>query len=95
VSTSTAGQQVQSIDEFFHRRLLRILQLEKILNPKVGIALELSPIFVAGDQCYLFDWKSGLEQTARSLMAQIVEVQVFDLEFIACPGESRTDRLAS
>jgi len=26
-------------------------------------------------------------------VTQIVEVQVFDLEFIACPGESRTDRL--
>jgi hypothetical protein len=35
------------------------------------------------------------EQAACSLVTQIVEVQVFDLEFIACPGESRTDRLAS
>jgi hypothetical protein len=47
---------------------------------------------MAGDQCYLFDWKSGLEQTTRSLMTQIVEVQVFDLEFIACPGECRSFR---
>jgi hypothetical protein len=39
---------------------------------KFGIALELSPIFVAGDQCYLFDWKSRLEQTARSFVTQIV-----------------------
>ena len=44
----------------------------KIFNPKIGIALELSPIFVAGDQCYLFDWKSCLEQTACSLVTQIV-----------------------
>ena len=63
----------------------------KIFNLEIGIALELSPIFVAGDQRYLFDWKSCLEQTARSLVTQIVEVQVFDLEFFACPGECRTD----
>ena len=53
---------------------------------------QLSPIFVAGDQCYLFDWKSCLEQTACSLVTQIVEVQVFDLEFITCAGECRTYR---
>jgi hypothetical protein len=45
-----------------------------IFNLKVGITLQLSPIFVAGDQCHLFDWTSGLEQTARSLVTQIVEV---------------------
>jgi len=44
---------------------------------------------VTGDQCYLFDWKSCFEQTARSLVTEIVEVQVFDLELIACPGECR------
>jgi hypothetical protein len=66
-----------------------VLQLEKIFNLEVGIALELSPIFVASDQRYFFDWKSRLEQAARSLMTKIVEVQVFDLEFIACPGECR------
>jgi hypothetical protein len=75
----------QCIDEFFHRRLLCVLQLKKIFNLKISVALELSPVFVAGDQCYLFDWQSCFEQTARSLVAQIVEVQVFDLEFIACP----------
>lgn len=54
----------------------------------VWVALELSPILVAGDERHLLDWQSCLEQTARSLVAQIVEVQVFDLE--ACPGECRT-----
>jgi hypothetical protein len=28
---------------------------------------------VAGDQSYLFDWKPGLEQAARSLVTQIVK----------------------
>lgn len=71
--------------------MLRILQLEKILNLKVGIALELSPIFVSGAQCDLFDWESCLEQTARSFVTKIVELQVLDLEFIACSRECRTD----
>jgi hypothetical protein len=62
-----------------HRRLLRVLQFQKIFNLEIGIALKLSPILVACDQRYLFDWKSCLEQTARSLVPQIVEVQVFDL----------------
>ncbi len=65
------------------------MQLKKIFNLEIGIALELSPIFVTGDQCYLFNWESCLEQAARSLVTQIVEMQVFDLEFIACPGECR------
>jgi hypothetical protein len=69
-----------------------MLQLEKIFDPKIGITLQLSPIFVAGDQCYLFDWKSCLEQTACSLVTQIVEVQVFDLELITCAGECCTYR---
>jgi hypothetical protein len=69
-----------------------MLQLEKIFDPKIGITLQLSPIFVADDQSYLFDWQSCLEQTACSLGTQIVEVQVFDLEFITCAGECRTYR---
>jgi len=55
-----------------------MLQLEKIFDPEIGITLQVSPILVAGDQCCLFDWKSCLEQTACSLVTQIVEVQVFD-----------------
>ena len=43
-----------------------MLQLEKIFDPKIGITLQLSPIFVAGDQCYLFDWKSCLERLVPS-----------------------------
>ena len=69
-----------------------MLQLEKIFNFKIGITLELSPILVAGNQCYFFDWKSCLEQAARSLVTQIVEVQVFDLELITCAGECCTYR---
>ena len=68
------------------------MQLEKIFNLKVGVALELSPIFVTGDECNLFDRKSCLEQAACSFMTQIVEVQVFDLELITCAGECCTYR---
>jgi hypothetical protein len=36
----------QRLDEFLHRWLLRVLQLEEIRYLKVGTALELSSIFV-------------------------------------------------
>jgi len=48
--------------------LLRVLQLKKIFDLKIGIALELSPILVTGDQCNLFDRKSCLERPACSLI---------------------------
>jgi hypothetical protein len=39
----------ERLDEFFHLRLLRVLQLDKIFNLEASIALELSPIFMASD----------------------------------------------
>ena len=63
----------------------RILQLKKIFNL---IAPELSPVLVAGDQRNCFDWKPCFEQTARSLVTEIVEVQVIDLKFNGCPGNA-------
>jgi hypothetical protein len=67
-----------------------VLGFEKIFNFKVGIALKLPPIFVAGHQRYLFDWQSCLEQAARPFVAQIVKVKIFDFEFDAPPSECCT-----
>jgi hypothetical protein len=47
---------------------------------------------VAGDEGHLLDRESCLEQAARSLVAQVMEVKVLDPERAASPAERRANR---
>lgn len=59
---------------------------------KVSVAPKHFPILVTRNQCDLWDLKSCFEQPARSLMAEVVEVQIDDAEILARPRESCAGR---
>src|ERR1700745_3505396 len=63
-----------------------------LLGPTVGVALQHLPVLVAGDERDLLDQKAGFEQPAGRLVAQVVEVQVDDLQLLAGASERRADR---
>lgn len=63
----------------------------QLMWSQVQISPQHLPILVAGDQRHFGYVEARLEQAARRFMAQVVEVQVFDAKFAACPTESRPE----
>lgn len=57
------------------------------------VAAQHLPVLVAGDQRHLFDGEARFEQTARALVAQVVEVEILDRKVMAGTGEGRARRL--
>ena len=62
------------------------------LRLQICVAFEHLPIFVACHQRYFFDGKPSLKQPARTLMAQIMEMQVLNAEVQASPMECSSHR---
>jgi hypothetical protein len=60
------------------RRLL-VCDCVQRFRTEVRVAPQHLPVLVAGDQRDLLDFEPRLEEPARALMAQVVEMQVLDL----------------
>lgn len=64
---------------------------KQALRPQLRVTLQHLPVLVAGDERDLFDGEACLEQAARGLVAQVMEVKVDDLELHAGARERRAD----
>lgn len=66
---------------------------EQPLRPQLRVALQHLPVLVAGDERDLLDGKARFEQAAGGFVAEVMEVQVFDAECLACSLKRRSRRL--
>ena len=62
---------------------MQLLRLQMRVSPKHF------PVLVPRDERNLFDCKACFKQAARSLVTQIVEMQVFNFQFLASPAKRR------
>jgi hypothetical protein len=78
--------------ELLHRRLRSSLHFVQIFRLQVRIAPQHAPIFMAGHHCDLLDRKTGFEQATGPFMAQVMKTQIVDIDIVARPMESSSDR---
>ena len=53
----------------------------------MSVSLQHLPIAMAGDERHLLDRETGFKQSARGFMPKVLEVEILNLQLLACSPE--------